>query len=362
MPIPYRRAGPLLADPPDPEELTVVDAQTPTSTDDRRAPGATGHYTLSPHLDVLVYSTDEVRLRQGTWSDHTLTLHDDERRGVLGTIFAELLVAPRSCDDLHALPGIAGRVSRDELADFLTDLVLSDALVAPGGVARAAARPVGPGRLDSALAAGPAAAAQDAATPVVAVVGDGPTAELAAAYLAEAGAAVEPPTMGRRSASDELVAAFSASGFVVVALESFSPTVLDTANSVALERRVPWVATYSDGPLVVVGPIYVPGDTGCYAEFEAQLVSVCSRRSETKAYWDTLASRTSPRRPPRWHGGLAAPLFVAQFYELVSAGSSDLVGRAIVFDLAQRRMETVRCLTLPRCPVCRHERGVHPWD
>lgn len=344
---------------------------------DHRADGA---YGLSPRVDVVVYSEDEVRIRQGTWADWTLTLHDDERRGVVGRIFTEMLGGAATPGDLLARPGIDGRVERDDLVAFLADLRQSGIVLIATDPSPMAAPPRHNGQHGQhgqrVPSIGPAEPGPRRRTAHVAVVGDGPTSVLLTSYLTEAGAGVAPVALldtagaavtaphGTAGAPrDAIEAACDGTDFLVVAVESLSPTLLTAANSVALDRGIPWAATYADGSLVVVGPIYVPGETGCFAEFEAQLLSVCPKPVEMKAQWDALDRRTPPRRAPRWQGGIAAGWLVEPLVEFLDTGASDLVGVATVFDVAQRRVEKVRCLTLPRCPVCRSDRGgYNPWD
>jgi oxazoline/thiazoline synthase len=334
---------------PRPEEPSVVELQSPSPVDVEAAPPSQ-EYTLSPHVDVLVCGEDEVRIRQGTWSDRTLTLYDDERHGVLGRVFTELLLGGRTVDELGA--AVAGPVVPADLVRLFDDLAAAGVLVPPGVQAR-------PGP----FARHPALGGE--ATPAVAVAGDGPTADLLHGYLSDAGVAT-----GRAASLDRpgppraaLEAAWGAGDLLVVALERFSPATLDAANALALARRRPWVATYSDGPLVVVGPIYVPGETGCWAELETQMLAVCPRRAERQGFWDVLDARTAPRTAPRWHGGLAAGWLMGPLLTFLDTGGAGLVGRAVVVDTGEGRVEHVRCLALPRCPVCRPDPGDHhPWD
>lgn len=319
----------------------MVELQSPSPVDVEAA-APSPEFTLSPHVDVLVCSDDEVRVRQGTWSDRTLTLHDDERHGILGRVFTELLLGGRTADELGA--AVAGPVAPADLARLLDDLAAAGVLVQPG--------------------AGHPALDPDAAL-TVAVAGDGPTAALLHGYLADAGAVPGPVAPLDRPGPPRaaLEAAWGVEDLLVVALERFSPATLDAANALALERRRAWVATYSDGPLVVVGPIFVPGETGCWAELETQMLAVCPRRAERQGFWDVLDARVAPRTPHRWHAGLAAGWLVGPLLTFRATGAAGLVGRAAVVDTAEGRVEHVRCLALPRCPVCRPDPGDHhPWD
>lgn len=328
--------------------MEVEDAALEPSVEELDVPG----HVLNPRLDVVVYSEDEVRVRQGTWSDWTLTLHDDERRGVLGRVFTGLLAGARTPDELQATVGIDGRVSADELESLLDDLRAAEVVVGGTGDTAAGAHARnghGPARRE----------AFD-----VTVVGDGPTCGLLASYLTEAGVTADAVALsGEEPPRATIAASPHTTDLLVVALESLSPTVLSAASSWALDRGLPWLGAYSDGPLLVVGPIYVPGETGCYAEFEAQLLSACTDRTALKAYRDALTTRRAPRRAARWQGGVAAGWLVGPVIDFLETGASDLVGRATVFDFASSRVEHVRCLTLPRCPACRGDRGGHnPWD
>jgi bacteriocin biosynthesis cyclodehydratase domain-containing protein len=143
--------------------------------------------------------------------------------------------------------------------------------------------------------------------------------------------------------------------FLVVALEEFSSRLLHLANSVALARGTPWLSVYLDGSEAVVGPLYVPGETCCYNEFEIQHEATLGpAKDEYLLYKET----TNGHRPGGGRFALppyldvAAGLAVVAVAHFLLQGRSYLVGRANRVDFERMSIDFEEVLRLPRCPAC----------
>ena len=81
---------------------------------------------------------------------------------------------------------------------------------------------------------------------------------------------------------------FEQSDVVITALEWFSPNTLHAVNAAALEAGKPWMSVYFDGSEALIGPIYVPGETPCYNEFELQNEACVTLQDDYHVYKDSL--------------------------------------------------------------------------
>jgi len=143
--------------------------------------------------------------------------------------------------------------------------------------------------------------------------------------------------------------------FLVVALEVFSSKILHTVNGVAIAAEKPWVSIYFDGSEAHIGPIYVPGETCCYNEYEMQReATLGSMKDNYLLYKETLNEEGIDGAhliiPP--YLNMASSLGVTGVLHFLISGKSFLVGRGIHLDLEQLSVDYEDVLRLPRCPAC----------
>lgn len=147
---------------------------------------------------------------------------------------------------------------------------------------------------------------------------------------------------------------FKESDFVVVNSECYSPKLFHTANKVALETGKKWASVYTDGSLAVIGPLYVPGETLCYNEFEIQIEATLEHRDEYILYKDYMEETGIGLShlviPPILDiVSNYAAFFTAKF---LTSGYSCINGRAIFINFEDLSLDYQNVLKLPRCPAC----------
>ena len=343
---------------------------------------------LNPHLRVVQCGNDELLVKHGFRSRFSTLLRDDGRTGLLA-VFLHAFREPSTLADLE----LSGGVSSSRLTDavlLIEQLVAQKVLIRPadylpgvylsmrfGDTGAAALEParvgiVGCGPLGSRMARELARVRVDR----LVLLDDRAARREDAAYfdcatrLVEPGAAFVQITtrslheIGYTSASpvhatlhddDALTRVFEQCGFVLVALERFSPSVLHAANRAALAAGRPWMSVYFDGSEAVIGPIYVPGDTACYNEFEIQNEACIARQDDYHVYKDSLAPTDEPRvtdpvLPPFL--AIASGWATAAALPFMTGGKSFLLERAVHVDFERAEIDYQDVLRLPRCPAC----------
>lgn len=147
-------------------------------------------------------------------------------------------------------------------------------------------------------------------------------------------------------------------GFVVVTRESHSTRILEAVNQLSLERDAPWLLVEAlSAKEGTVGPLFVPGQTACFACMESRLRSNLLYDDEYLALQHHLGNGHPP--PPtcgalhpfqQTLAGIAA-CEVVKF--LTSIKTPQLAGKALTLDLFNWNAELHDILRVPRCPVCR---------
>jgi bacteriocin biosynthesis cyclodehydratase domain-containing protein len=158
----------------------------------------------------------------------------------------------------------------------------------------------------------------------------------------------EPRVARLRSAAD--VRAAVAGADAVVAAADWPPHLIDRWTSQAcFGLGIPYIAMSQQPPLVRVGPLYVPGVTGCHACEEAGF------RDEHPGY-DALVDTVSPFATTATFGpacavvgGLAASELA---HHLAGIGPVATQGRSLLVDLAAGTSTPREVVRRPDCPVC----------
>jgi bacteriocin biosynthesis cyclodehydratase domain-containing protein len=155
--------------------------------------------------------------------------------------------------------------------------------------------------------------------------------------------------------SAALTELFSRVDFVVAAIDGFSPSTLHAVNRAAIASMKPWLSAYLDGSEGVVGPLYVPGETLCYTEFEIQNEAATGLRDEFLTHKEALAQA---------NGDARSTLTLSPFVSVVSgwaataalsflgSGQCFLAGRSLRLDFERFSVDYQELLKLPRCPAC----------
>ena len=153
---------------------------------------------------------------------------------------------------------------------------------------------------------------------------------------------------------DALENLFNASNFVVATSEVFSSHLFHTVDITALSAEKPWMSAFMDGSESCIGPIYVPGETCCYNEFEIQSEATLSiQRSEYYAYKEEMSKNGLYCHqfafPP--YASIAAGFVVGTTSSFLLSGKSSLVGRCFRINFEKPYVDYEDILKLPRSPV-----------
>ncbi len=153
---------------------------------------------------------------------------------------------------------------------------------------------------------------------------------------------------------DALESLFGASNFVVATSEVFSSHLFHTVDLSALSAEKPWISAFMDGSEACIGPIYVPGETCCYNEFEIQSEATLSvKHSEYYTYKEEMSKNGLYSHqfafPP--YASIAAGFVAGAASSFLLSGKSSLIGRCFRINFEKPYVDYEEILKLPRSPV-----------
>ncbi len=153
---------------------------------------------------------------------------------------------------------------------------------------------------------------------------------------------------------DALEDLFSASDFVIATSEVFSSHLFHTVDLAALSAEKPWISVFMDGSEACIGPIYVPGETCCYNEFEIQSEATLSiQRSEYYTYKEEMSKNGLYSHqfifPP--YISIAAGFVAGIASSFLLSGKSSLIGRCFRINFEKPYVDYEEILKLPRSPT-----------
>lgn len=348
----------------------------------------TQRLVLNPHLKVVHVSDDEVVVKHGARSPFSRIIQDEGRTRLLGRVLRNMMT-PTTLSEL----GDRGLIRDDEteqaveLIDYLSDAhvlvdpahdatrVYLDAILGGGTpLSDLTAGLVGAGYLGSRIAGhlaglglGRLIAWDDRQveeesvdrryfnlTPS-AVQRGRPYLECLHEHLTGVGYEGFEPIVsgGTEGSGPEQV--FARAQFVIAASEVFSSKSFHALNEMALEHTTPWMTIYADGSEIFIGPIFVPGETCCYNEFELQHeASSFGVKDEYLVYKEALDDGVinASHLVLTPYLDTAAGIGVVGLLRFLLSGRSFVVGRCIRFDFERLSVDYEEVLRLPRCPAC----------
>ncbi len=155
----------------------------------------------------------------------------------------------------------------------------------------------------------------------------------------------------RRLESQADVAEFiSGSDVVINAADWPAHDIEPWCNAACFEARIPYISMSHFPPLARVGPLYVPGETGCYACQEAEY------RREYPLF-DTVIERRRGRPSPAANLGPACGLIGGHvgldvMHLLTGLSKPSTHGVAHIYDLQTMEVKQEPVVPEPDCPVC----------
>lgn len=161
--------------------------------------------------------------------------------------------------------------------------------------------------------------------------------------------------IAQRMESQDDIAAYVTGADMVVDAADWPPHELEHwCNNACFEAGVPYIAMSHFPAVVRVGPLYVPGETGCFA---------CQDRQYRSQYplYDTvieqLRGRPSPAGTLGPACGLAGGMVAAEvMHYLTGLVPPPMLGAGFVLDLRTLEVEKYDVEPQPECPVCGHLR------
>ena len=153
---------------------------------------------------------------------------------------------------------------------------------------------------------------------------------------------------------DALESLFSATNFVVATSEVFSSHLFHTIDIAALSADKPWMSAFMDGSEACIGPVYIPGETCCYNEFEIQSEATLSiQRSEYYTYKEEMNKNGLYSHqfvfPP--YASIAAGFVAGTASSFLLSGKSSLIGRCFRINFEKPYVDYEEILKLPRSPT-----------
>jgi bacteriocin biosynthesis cyclodehydratase domain-containing protein len=313
--------------------MTTFDV--PDTLDAQSAPAdpiADPELVVNPALSVIRSSDDEIVVRFGSRSRTSRRLKDEGRHGLLGDL-AEQLATPRRLSEVSAGVADPAGVLPAMLDHLREQKVVIDSADADYSF------------LLTGLDLADTSAIRQAS---VGVAGHGRIHDRVVLHLEDAGCEL---TAGAADDPD----LFENNDLVVVCLDSPDAATLFDVNEVALTTRRPWQATFVDGAELVVGPLFVPGSTGCFHDFDTLDEAARSLRIDYLYYKSHQGAR-SGRPIPHFVADLAAAYATTSVLQHVGGAGSFLEGFVMRVDLERMELMREQLLQVPRCPACMQNR------
>lgn len=314
------------------------------------------------HFSIIAHGPDTVELRHGVWNPASFTLTDEKGSGRLARIVLAL-------DGTHSAAEIAREeaVPRSDVEGVLDHLRQLDVLEQDGPVSSLdyyLDGMVPPLKPDQAPSPRPVLLLGDEEivaetrrhlvvslpdTPIWTPDDDDPGVRALRqpdrTWLLDG---LERATMLERFAGwrDHLV---------VHASRVIDPTETRTLNRVSMELGLPWLHTAFDGPFVLVGPLFVPKRTSCYACLETRVLMNLREAASYQRYKAALAKgRVRLGHPPLEPAlvGLLAANAALEVINFVLTGTGFTVGKVLATYLPTMEISVNEVLRVPGCEAC----------
>jgi bacteriocin biosynthesis cyclodehydratase domain-containing protein len=175
--------------------------------------------------------------------------------------------------------------------------------------------------------------------------------EATAARLRSFNSATTVRTMAERLESEEQIAEFIAGADIVVDAADWPTHEIERwCNSACFAADIPYIAMSHFPPIARVGPLYVPGRTGCFACQEIEY------RRDYPLYDIAVEQRRAKPLPAGTLGpacGLTGGLVAAEvMHFLTGITAPKTLGAGYALDLRTFELERYEVVPDPACPVC----------
>lgn len=184
-------------------------------------------------------------------------------------------------------------------------------------------------------------------------------AEAAAARLRAFNSAMRVTSTARRLESEVEIADFIAGADLVIDAADWPAHDIERwCNSACFEAGIPYITMSHFPPIARVGPLYVPGVTGCFACQEI------AYRREYPLFDVAVEQRRAKPTPAATLGpacGLIGGLVGMEALHLLTGLSEPAsLGVAHIYDLRTMEVKREAVVPEPECPVCGHLQHAEP--
>lgn len=282
----------------------------------------------NPALHLIRSTNDEIIVRFGSRGRATQRIADSQRRGILADLLF-LFEDGARCDEVCERFGGDGE-------ELITSLLKSGVLVP-----------------ESELAFGFHIAGYGTAIPEISslnVIGEGRFAGECFRLLNDAlGKKVAVKTIPQIEVDSE------PADMTVCVADSPATGFFYDMNEYALSYNAVWHGGYLDGPEILVGPLFVPGETGCYHDFDVMEESGRSMKLD-HLFMKMNGASAVATQVPEFVASLAASYLTASVLQHVLGVGSHLEGHLLRIDLDRLEIIRQRATRLARCPACNENR------
>ncbi|MEU1146612.1 TOMM precursor leader peptide-binding protein [Streptomyces sp. NPDC005863] len=308
---------------------------------------------------VVPHDRDTVELRSGVWNPQSITLVDHSGAGRLSTLVSGL-DGTRDRAELAKEAGVT-RTELEALIDHLDQLAVLE-----HGPSSA---------LDAFLDRTASGRVERATLPDVRVLGGAAAARVSGLLGAHEQLTVGAPGAHAEQlrllddcpldvledglAFERFVEHFEdwRGSLLVHVADTVHPLRLAVLNRVALALGTPWIQAALDGPLLLVGPTFVPHSTACFTCFETRVVMNLREGAAYQRYKKALAGAEGPGAE---HGdggtGVLSSLLAShtalEALNMAVTGMTSTVGKVLGVYLPSMEMVYSEVLRLPGCPSC----------
>jgi len=314
---------------------------------------------IPEYIAIVPHGTNVVEFRNGVWHSNSIFLTDESETGNLYRVCAAL-------DGTRTVRDVA------RLTQIETDAVsgVVDTLV---GLGLAETDRSGLLRLGTAALLGSGTDRLAASHQEVVVMGDPDISELVIEALSPAFKEI-PVTVSSISkeaigfcrgagTTDDAVereriligAEWMRNKFVVYCNSRVDPLACKDLNLCFLYHKSPWLYAVVDGPFVLVGPLFVPGDTSCFECFETRIAMSLRDNKGYVDYKQAIAGLPARSETTQilklLYRPLAAHVAVETFNFTVS-GRSTLIDKMLSIHLPSMEFSYHEVLRLPYCSAC----------
>ncbi|MFJ2772196.1 TOMM precursor leader peptide-binding protein [Streptomyces sp. NPDC087300] len=308
---------------------------------------------------VVPHDRNTVELRSGVWNPQSITLVDHSGAGRLSTLVSGL-DGTRDRAELAKEAGVT-RTELEALIDHLDQLAVLE-----HGPSTA---------LDAFLDRTATGRVEQATLPALRVLGSSAAAQVAALLGPHEQLTVGTPDEHAEQLRlldecplDVLEDGLAFERFVerfedwrgcllVHVADAVHPLRLAVLNRVALALGTPWIQAALDGPLLLVGPTFVPDSTACFTCFETRVVMNLREGAAYQRYKKALASAGStPAEQGDGGTGVLSSLLAShtalEALNMAVTGMTSTVGKVLGVYLPSMEMVYSEVLRLPGCPSC----------